>query len=197
MKLILIKDVPGLGFQDEKVNVKDGYGRNFLIPKGLGVLANKSNSRVLEEKLKQTIKKQEEILKSAEKIANKIGDLNLEIKLKSGADDKVFGSVTTAQITKILSEKGFEIDKRNVTLSSKVNSTGEYTVFLKLHKDVTHEIILNVTGTNPKKKKKKVKEVKKEESDSQGKESKDIEINSSDKPDDIEKKSENDTAKNS
>ena len=195
MKLILIKDVPGLGFQDEKVNVKDGYGRNFLIPKGLGVLANKSNSRVLEEKLKQTVKKQEEILKSAEKIANKIGDLNLEIKLKSGADDKVFGSVTTAQITKILSEKGFEIDKRNVTLSSKVNSTGEYTVFLKLHKDVTHEIILNVAGTNPKKKKKKVKEVKKEESDSQGKESKDIEINSSDKPDDIEQKSENDTSK--
>ena len=197
MKLILIKDVPGLGFQDEKVDVKDGYGRNFLIPKGLGVLANRSNSRVLEEKLKQTVKKQEEILKSAEKIANKIGDLNLEIKLKSGADDKVFGSVTTAQITKILSEKGFEIDKRNVTLSSKVNSTGEYTVFLKLHKDVTHEIILNVTGTNPKKKKKKVKEVKKEESDSQGKESKDIEINSSDKPDDIEQKSENDTAKKS
>ncbi len=195
MKLILIKDVPGLGFQDEKVNVKDGYGRNFLIPKGLGVLANKSNSRVLEEKLKQTVKKQEEILKSAEKIANKIGDLNLEIKLKSGADDKVFGSVTTAQITKILSEKGFEIDKRNLTLSSKVNSTGEYTVFLKLHKDVTHEIILNVTGTNPKKKKKKVKEVKKEESDSQSKESKDIEINSSDKPDDIEQKSENDTSK--
>ncbi len=195
MKLILIKDVPGLGFQDEKVNVKDGYGRNFLIPKGLGVLANKSNSRVLEEKLKQTVKKQEEILKSAEKIANKIGDLNLEIKLKSGADDKVFGSVTTAQITKLLSEKGFEIDKRNVTLSSKVNSTGEYTIFLKLHKDVTHEIILNVTGTNPKKKKKKVKEVKKEESDSQGKESKDIEINSSDKPDDIEQKSENDTSK--
>jgi len=197
MKLILIKDVPGLGFQDEKVNVKDGYGRNFLIPKGLGVLANKSNSRVLEEKLKQTIKKQEEILKSAEKIANKIGDLNLEIKLKSGADDKVFGSVTTAQITKILSKKGFEIDKRNVTLSSKVNSTGEYTVFLKLHKDVTHEIILNVTGTNPKKKKKKIKEVKKEESETQGKESKDIEINSSDKPDYIGKKSENDTAKNS
>lgn len=195
MKLILIKDVPGLGFQDEKVNVKDGYGRNFLIPKGLGVLANKSNSRVLEEKLKQTIKKQEEILKSAEKIANKIGDLNLEIKLKSGADDKVFGSVTTAQITKILSKKGFEIDKRNVTLSSKVNSTGEYTVFLKLHKDVTHEIILNVTGTNPKKKKKKIKEVKKEESETQGKESKDIEINSSDKPDDIEQKSENDTSK--
>jgi|TARA_B100001063_G_scaffold243931_1_gene275597 large subunit ribosomal protein L9 len=178
MKLILIKDVPGLGFQDEKVNVKDGYGRNYIIPKGLGVLANKSNSKVLEEKLKQTVKKQEEILKSAEKTAKKIGDLILEIKLKSGADDKVFGSVTTAQITKMLSEKGFEIDKRNITLSSKVNSTGEYTVFLKLHKDVTHEIILNVTGTNPKKKKKKVKETKKEESEDQSKESKNTESDS-------------------
>ena len=61
MKLILIKDVPGLGFQDEKVNVKDGYGRNFLIPKGLGVLANKSNSRVLEEKLKQDIASPNEV----------------------------------------------------------------------------------------------------------------------------------------
>ena len=178
MKLILIKDVPGLGFQDEKVNVKDGYGRNYIIPKGLGVLANKSNSKVLEEKLKQTVKKQEEILKSAEKTAKKIGDLILEIKLKSGADDKLFGSVTTAQITKMLSEKGFEIDKRNITLSSKVNSTGEYTVFLKLHKDVTHEIILNVTGTNPKKKKKKVKETKKEESEDQSKESKNTESDS-------------------
>jgi large subunit ribosomal protein L9 len=178
MKLILIKDVPGLGFQDEKVNVKDGYGRNYIIPKGLGVLANKSNSKVLDEKLKQTVKKQEEILKSAEKTAKKIGDLILEIKLKSGADDKVFGSVTTAQITKMLSEKGFEIDKRNITLSSKVNSTGEYTVFLKLHKDVTHEIILNVTGTNPKKKKKKVKETKKEESEDQSKESKNTESDS-------------------
>jgi large subunit ribosomal protein L9 len=184
MKLILIKDVPGLGFQDEKVNVKDGYGRNYIIPKGLGVLANKSNSKVLEEKLKQTVKKQVEILKSAEKTAKKIGDLILEIKLKSGADDKVFGSVTTAQITKMLSEKGFEIDKRNITLSSKVNSTGEYTVFLKLHKDVTHEIILNVTGTNPKKKKKKVKETKKEESEDQSKESKNTESDSIEKAED-------------
>ncbi len=193
MKVILIKDVPGLGFQDEKVNVKDGYGRNFLIPKGLGVLANKSNSKVLEEKLKQTVKKQEEILKSAEKTAKKIGDLILEIKLKSGTDDKVFGSVTTAQITKMLSEKGFEIDKRNITLSSKVNSTGEYTVYLKLHKDVTHEIILNVTGTNPKKKKKKVKETKKEESEVQSKESKNTESDSIEKAD--EKKIESDSKK--
>ena len=153
MEVILIKDVPGLGFQDEKVIVKDGYGRNYLIPQGLCVLANKSNSKILEEKLKQTVKKQEEVLKTAQKIAKKIGDLVLEIKLKSGSEDKVFGSVTTSHIAKMLDEKGFEIDKRNITLSSKVNSTGEYTIFIKLHKDITHEITLNVTGTNTKKKK--------------------------------------------
>ena len=89
MEVILIKDVPGLGFQDEKVIVKDGYGRNYLIPQGLCVLANKSNSKILEEKLKQTVKKQEEVLKTAQKIAKKIGDLVLEIKLKSGSEDKV------------------------------------------------------------------------------------------------------------
>ena len=165
MEVILIKDVPGLGFQDEKVIVKDGFGRNYLIPQGLCVLANKSNSKILKEKLKQTVKKQEEILKSAEKIAKKLGDLILEIKLKSGSEDKVFGSVTTPHIAKMLDEKGFEIDKRNITLSSKVNSTGEYAIFIKLHKDITHEITLNVTGTNIKKKKKASKKKKEDISD--------------------------------
>ena len=165
MEVILIKDVPGLGFQDEKVIVKDGYGRNYLIPQGLCVLANKSNSKILEEKLKQTVKKQEEVLKTAQEIAKKIGDLVLEIKLKSGSEDKVFGSVTTSHIAKMLNEKGFEIDKRNITLSSKVNSTGEYTIFIKLHKDITHEITLNVTGTNIKKKKKASKKKKEDISD--------------------------------
>ena len=165
MEVILIKDVPGLGFQDEKVIVKDGYGRNYLIPQGLCVLANKSNSKILEEKLKQTVKKQEEVLKTAQKIAKKIGDLVLEIKLKSGSEDKVFGSVTTSHIAKMLDEKGFEIDKRNITLSSKVNSTGEYTIFIKLHKDITHEITLKVTGTNIKKKSKSSKKKKEDISD--------------------------------
>ena len=165
MEIILIKDVPGLGFQDEKVTVKDGYGRNYLIPKGLCVLASKSNSKILEEKLKQTVKKQKEILKSAEKISKKIGDLVLEIKLKSGSEDKVFGSVTTLHISKMLGEKGFEIDKRNISLSSKVNSIGEYTVYIKLHKDITHEITLNVTGKNIRKKTKASKKKKKEIND--------------------------------
>ena len=160
MEIILIKDIPGLGFKDEVVNVKNGYGRNYIIPQGLGVLANKSNSKVLEENLKQTIKKQEEILKEAQKLSKKIGNLVLDFKLKSGSDDKVFGSITTAQIAKLLSEKGIEIHKKNITILTKVNAVGEYDVELKIHKDITHPIKINVTGdvSSRKKKSKKMKE---------------------------------------
>ena len=161
MKIILTKDVPGLGFKDEVVSVKNGYGRNYIIPQGFGVLANKSNSKVLKENLKQTAKKQEEILKAAQKLSKKIGDLVIEFKLKTGSDEKVFGSVTTAQISKMLEEKGFEVHKKNISILSKVNNVGEYDVDLKIHKDLTHPIKINVTGDIVKAKKKKT--VKKED----------------------------------
>ena len=155
MKIILTKDLPGLGFKDEVVSVKNGYGRNYIIPQGFGVLANKSNSKVLKENLKQTAKKQEEILKGAQKLSKKIGDLVIEFKLKTGSDEKVFGSVTTAQISKMLEEKGFEVHKKNISILSKVNNVGEYDVDLKIHKDLTHPIKINVTGDIVKAKKKK------------------------------------------
>ena len=163
MEIILLKDVPGLGFKDEILNVKNGYGRNFIIPQGYGVLANNSNKKVLEENLKQTIKKQEEILKEAEKLAKKIGDLVLEIKIKTGSEDKIFGSVTTAQIAKMLIEKGLEIHKKNISILTKVNAIGEYDVNLKIHKDLTHTIKINVTGNVPVKKKVKKKSPNKED----------------------------------
>ena len=161
MKIILTKDLPGLGFKDEVVSVKNDYGRNYIIPQGFGVLANKSNSKVLKENLKQTAKKQEEILKAAQKLSKKIGDLVIEFKLKTGSDEKVFGSVTTAQISKMLEEKGFEVHKKNISILSKVNNVGEYDVDLKIHKDLTHPIKINVTGDIVKAKKKKT--VKKED----------------------------------
>ena len=161
MEIILIKDIPGLGFKDEIVNVKNGYGRNYIIPQGFGVLANKTNSKILEENLKQTVKKQEEILKEAQKLSKKIGNLVLDFKLKTGSEEKVFGSITTAQIAKLLSEKGIEIHKKNITILTKVNSVGEYDVDLKIHKDITHPIKINVTGDVSVKK--KTKKIKKEE----------------------------------
>lgn len=158
MEIILIKDIPGLGFKDEVVNVKNGYGRNYIIPQGFGVLANKTNSKILEENLKQTVKKQEEILKEAQKLSKKIGNLVLDFKLKTGSEEKVFGSITTAQIAKLLSEKGIEIHKKNITILTKVNAVGEYDVDLKIHKDITHPIKINVTGdVSVKKKTKKIK----------------------------------------
>ena len=147
MDIILIQDVPGLGFKDEIVKVKNGYGRNYIIPKGFGLIANKSNSKILEENLKQTVKKQEESIKNAEKIAKNIGKLVLEIKVKTGVEDKIFGSVTTTQISKLLLEKGFEIHKKNIIIQNKVNSLGEYNIILKIHKDITHEIKINVSGS--------------------------------------------------
>lgn len=157
MEIILIKDLPGLGFKDEIVNVKNGYGRNYLIPRGIGLLANKSNSKVLSENLKQSANKQEEILKEAQKLSKNIGDLVLEFKLKTGNDDKVFGSITSSKIAKLLAEKGFNIHKKNISILTKVNSIGEYIVDLKIHKDISHPIKINVTGdvSNTKKQKKK------------------------------------------
>ena len=169
MNIILLQDVPGLGFKDEKVKVKNGYGRNYIIPKGFGVIANKSNSKILEENLKQTVKKQEESIKNANKTAKNIGELVLEIKVKTGVEDKIFGSVTTAQISKLLLEKGFEIHKKNIYIQNKVNSLGEYNIILKIHKDITHEIKINVSGSIESKKaksstnKKTKKNVEKEE----------------------------------
>ena len=147
MNIILLQDVPGLGFKDEIVKVKNGYGRNYIIPKGFGVIANKSNSKILEENLKQTVKKQEESIKNANKTAKNIGELVLEIKVKTGVEDKIFGSVTTTQISKLLLEKGFEIHKKNIYIQNKVNSLGKYDVSLKIHKDITHDIKINVTGS--------------------------------------------------
>ena len=202
MEIILIKDIPGLGFKDEVVNVKNGYGRNYIIPQGLGVLANKSNSKVLEENLKQTVKKQEEILKEAQKLSKKIGNLVLDFKLKSGSDDKVFGSITTAQIAKILSEKGIEIHKKNITILTKVNAVGEYDVELKIHKNITHPIKINVTGdVSTKKKSKKIKkeeDVVKDDNKNvkNSEESKDQDITSKENSDESQpKKSKKDTKK--
>ena len=184
MDIILIQDVPGLGFKDEIVKVKNGYGRNYIIPKGYGVLANKSNSKILEENLKQTVKKQEESIKNANKTAKNIGELVLEIKVKTGVEDKIFGSVTTTQISKLLLEKGFEIHKKNIIIQNKVNSLGEYNIILKIHKDITHEIKINVSGSIESKKaksstdKETKKKVEKEEETKKKKVKKSAESNS-------------------
>jgi len=154
MKIILVKDVPGLGFKNDIVKIKNGYGRNFLIPNSFAILANESNTKSLNELLKQTKNKQEEIINNAKELAKKIGELNIEIPVKVGSEDKMFGSITTNQISKLLSEKGFDIDKKNISFSNKVKNLGIYDVNLIIHKEITHPIKINITAKKAAKKKK-------------------------------------------
>ena len=144
MNVILIKDVPGLGFENEIVKIKNGYGRNYLIPKGYAILANSSNSKILNEILKQTKNKQEEILNKSKELSKKIGDLIINIPVKVGSENKIFGTITTAQISDLLNKKGFDINKKNISILSKINNIGTYDVNLSIHKEITHPIKVNV-----------------------------------------------------
>ena len=127
MELILKEDVENLGFKDDLVIVKNGYGRNFLIPQGKAVLATSSAKKVLAEKIKQSQNKQKEAISEAQKVVKKLEKLELKISAKSLESDKLFGSVTSAEIAKELSSNGFEIEKKCIQLSSNIKKTGAYT----------------------------------------------------------------------
>ena len=112
MELILKEDVENLGFKDDLVTVKNGYGRNFLIPNGLAILATESNKKVLQEKIKQSQNKQKKAIDEANKIVKKLEKLDLKISAKALEGDKLFGSVTCREISKEIAENGIEIEKK-------------------------------------------------------------------------------------
>tara|TARA_B100000242_G_C43048292_1_gene489450 strand:- start:1445 stop:1894 length:450 start_codon:yes stop_codon:yes gene_type:complete len=144
MKLILKEDVENLGFKDELVIVKNGYGRNFLIPQGKAVLATSSAKKVLAEKIKQSQNKQKEAISEAQKVVKKLEKLELKITAKSLESDKLFGSVTSAEIAKELSSNGFEIEKKCIQLSSNIKKTGNYTAKIRLHREVYFDLNFEV-----------------------------------------------------
>ncbi len=146
MEIILKEDIKGLGYKHDVVSVKPGYGRNYLIPQGFAILANESNRKMTEELVRQAAHKAEKLKKDAEEIAGKIGDLILEIKTKAGESGKIFGAITALQVADALTAKGFEIDRKHVTFKSNIKNLGEHTVVLDLHKEVHHEITLNVVA---------------------------------------------------
>ena len=155
MDVILIKDVPGLGFKNEIVKIKNGYGRNYLIPKGYAILANSSNSKVLNEILKQTKNKQKEILSKFKELSKNIGELIIDIPVKVGSENKIFGTITTAQISNLLNKKGFDINKKNISILSKIKKIGTYDVKLSIHKEITHSIKINIIPNKKTSKKEK------------------------------------------
>jgi large subunit ribosomal protein L9 len=146
MEVILKDDVKGLGFKNDVVTVKPGYGRNYLIPQGIAVMADKSNKKVVAENIRQAAHKAEKIKSEAQAIADQIGDMTLEIPARVGETGKIFGAVTTLQISEALKNKGIEVDRKKISFDQEVKTAGEYTASIVLHKEVKHQVKFNVVA---------------------------------------------------
>jgi large subunit ribosomal protein L9 len=146
MELILKEDVAGLGYKNDIVKVRDGYGRNYLIPQNLAILATASAKKVVEENRKQAAHKADKLKKDAQALADNIGSLALEIHAKAGETGKIFGAVTTTQIAEALKEKGFEVERRKIAFRGEVKFLGDYVAVLDLHKEVKKEIPFKVVA---------------------------------------------------
>jgi large subunit ribosomal protein L9 len=146
MEIILKEDVSGLGYKNDQVKVKAGYGRNFLIPRGMAILATESNKKIVAENIKQAAHKAEKIKTAALGIAEQVGDQVLTIVTKAGESGKIFGAVTTLQISEALKEKGIEVDRKKIVLKGDVKMLGNYTAVLDLHKEVKKEVAFTVVA---------------------------------------------------
>ncbi len=145
MNIILKTDIAGLGYKNDLVDVKPGYGRNYLIPQGFAQLATESNKKILAENLKQVAHKAEKIKTEAENLAASIGGSAVEIAMKTGESGRIFGRVTTNMISDALKAKGFEIDRKKIQLED-IKNIGTYIAKLDLHKEVKHNLTVNVVG---------------------------------------------------
>jgi large subunit ribosomal protein L9 len=146
MEVILKQDVDGLGYKNDVVKVRAGYGNNFLIPNGLALIANDSNKRLTAENVRQAAHKAAKLKQDAEAVAAKIGELTVEIGAKAGESGKIFGAVTALQIADALKAKGFDIDRKRVHLKEVPKQVGTYSANLDLHKEVKHEIKVKVVA---------------------------------------------------
>ena len=137
MKVILKQDVQNLGFKDDVVAVKNGYGRNYLIPRGMAVLATPSEVKQLEETLRQRAFREKAIVEEAQKTATSLKELELKISAKTGGGSKLFGSVTNMDIAAKLAESSFSIDKKFIQIvGGSVKAVGPYIATIRLHRDV-------------------------------------------------------------
>lgn len=142
MKLILREDIPELGSAGETVEVKDGYGRNFLIPRNLAVAATKANLASIDVIRTQKDVRDRKSRRSAESVRDKIEKVSVSAEVLVGDEDKVFGSVTSADVAGLLKKEGILIDKRMIDLDDPIKALGVYTVPIKLEKDVTANLKL-------------------------------------------------------
>jgi large subunit ribosomal protein L9 len=147
MEVILKNDVPNLGYKDDIVNVKNGYALNYLIPKGLAITATGSALKSHNEIMKQRAHKEEKIKQVAQEMATAMKEVTLSIGAKTSTKGKIFGSVNAIQIAEALEEKGFVIDRKNITFKEDlIKEVGTYHAKIRLHKEVHVEIPFEIVG---------------------------------------------------
>lgn len=145
MEVILKQDIKGLGYKDDQVEVKNGYGRNFLIPKGMAVLATESAKKMHAEILKQKAFKEEKLRKEATSNAEKLAEVSVKVGAKAGENGKIFGSVTNIQIAEALKKAGFEVERKNIEITEdSIKQLGAYTAKVRLYKDIAATVNFEV-----------------------------------------------------
>lgn len=147
MNVILKQDMPNLGHKDDIIAVKNGYARNYLIPKGFAINATAQNKKVHEEILRQRAHKEEQLKEAALELAEKLKEVSLSIGAKTSTKGKIFGSVNTIQIAEALIEKGFEVERKNISIKDDlIKEIGSYSATVKLHREVLVDIPFEIVS---------------------------------------------------
>ena len=146
MDIILKQDIKGLGYKYDVVKVKNGYGRNYLIPEGLAAVANKSTLKERDENVKQATFKQEKLKNDATALANGLNELTLSLGAKVGEKGRIFGAITTLQVADALKAKGFDVDRRRIEIKADIKEVGTYSVEVDLNREVKAEFKIVVVA---------------------------------------------------
>ena len=164
MEIILLKDVPNLGFKDDVVEVKNGYARNYLIPQGYAKMATPGAKKELAEKLRQQAHKEKDIIEKAKQLAEKLKELDIKIPAKAGKMGKLFGSINNADLEKYLQEAGFDIERKFIkVVGGNVKRLGKYNAVVRLHREVIVDLPFEVVKLEEEKPQQPKEEAKTEE----------------------------------
>lgn len=147
MQIILKQDIENLGYKNDVVTVRDGYARNFLLPRGLAITATDSNLKVLKENIKQQSHKAQKMLEEAKATAEKLQHASIKVAAKVGENGKIFGSVNTVMLAEALKNSGFSVERKSIVIKEdSIKSTGSYTAIANLHKEVKVEFQFEVVA---------------------------------------------------
>jgi len=145
MQVILKKDIDKLGYKDEVVKVKEGYARNYLLPRDLAIIATPSAKKILAENLKQRAHKEEKVKAEAQKFAAQLREVSIKVGAKAGENGKIFGSVNTIQVADALKKLGFDFERKNITIKNEpIKTLGTYEAVIRIHKEISETIKFDV-----------------------------------------------------